>query len=83
MQEDHKFEHDFFHRFEFEVPCDSEMPFENYLVCDEMLPVRHQCTNVHVTHVDDQCHGQHKNLVAFYDAVMRDEEMWREDITHW
>jgi len=55
---------DFFNRLEFEVPCDSDLPFENFLVCEEQIPVRPKCTNVHIVHVDDQCNTDRRRFLC-------------------
>merc|ERR1712130_78024 len=76
-------ENDFFNRDEFEVPCDSSLPFHHFLVCEEELPKRSSCSNVHITDTDEQCDGRPQNLLANFDAVMRDFDMWNNNLVHW
>lgn len=41
------------------------------------------CSNVHLTHRNEQCDGRAKNRLASFIDVSRDAEMWTKDLADW
>ena len=60
---------------------DSEEGSSSISDCDESQMA--SCTNVRLTHRDEQCNGQPKNILASFIDVKRDSEMWTKELSDW